>query len=77
MEVPIASTDVGGVREILPSVYRSRLADPERPLELADAVSELIREPPVARELASHGRRWVQQFDAPLVARKLIALAYP
>jgi glycosyltransferase involved in cell wall biosynthesis len=75
MEVPIASTDVGGVREILPDVYRSRLADRERPQELADAVSELLDNPTLARGLAEQGRRWVTRFDAPSVARQLAALA--
>jgi phosphatidylinositol alpha-1,6-mannosyltransferase len=77
MEIPIASTDVGGVREILPSVYLTRLANTERPLDLADAVSELVQNPAVARELADRGRYWVRQFDAPRVARRLAALACP
>jgi glycosyltransferase involved in cell wall biosynthesis len=77
MEVPIASTDVGGVREILPSGYRGRLANPEHPLELAEAVAELVQFPEVARELVDEGRRWVRQFDAPRVARQLAELADP
>jgi glycosyltransferase involved in cell wall biosynthesis len=75
MKIPIASTDVGGVREILPSAYGSRLADPERPQELASAVSELIENPALAQRLADEGGRWVRQFDAPSVARQLAALA--
>ena len=74
MGVPIASTDVGGVHEILPPLYRSRLADRDRPLELADAVSELIRNPAAAEELAAEGLRWVQQYDAPRVANQLASL---
>jgi glycosyltransferase involved in cell wall biosynthesis len=74
MELPIASTDVGGVREILPSVYRSRLADRDRPHELAEAVSELVDNPALARELVDHGRRCVRQYDAPTVASRLAAL---
>jgi glycosyltransferase involved in cell wall biosynthesis len=75
MGIPIASTDVGGVREILPDAYQGRLSNPERPGELAVAVCELIQNVEVARELANEGRRWVQRFDAPLVARTLAALA--
>jgi glycosyltransferase involved in cell wall biosynthesis len=75
MGVPIASTNVGGVREIVPSAYHSRLADRERPSELADAVDELLGDPGTARELAAEGLRWVQRFDAPSIARQLAALA--
>jgi glycosyltransferase involved in cell wall biosynthesis len=75
MGVPIASTDVGGVREILPDVYQRRLANRDRPLALADAISELVQDHAVARELAELGVAWVRQFDAPLVARRLAALA--
>ena len=77
MGVSIASTDVGGVREVLPSAYRERLAHRDQPLELARAVSELLRDPGLATELAAVGRRWVQRFDAPSVARRLAALAAP
>jgi glycosyltransferase involved in cell wall biosynthesis len=77
MGVPIASTDVGGVREILPPVYRGRLAHRDSPRELADAVSELVQHPAVAQELTAEGLRWVQQFDAPRVATQLAALVRP
>jgi glycosyltransferase involved in cell wall biosynthesis len=75
MRVPIASTDVGGVREILPALYESRLANRDQPLELVSAVSELLRDPTMARSLADEGARWVRRFDAPSVARKIAALA--
>ena len=75
MGLPIASTDVGGVREILPSAYHPRLAHRDHPLELARAIDELLADSSAARELADEGQRWVRRFDAPLVARKLAALA--
>jgi glycosyltransferase involved in cell wall biosynthesis len=75
MGVPIASTDVGGVREILPHAYHGRLADRDRPLELANAIDELLRDRETAQELAAEGLRWVRRFDAPAVARELAALA--
>jgi glycosyltransferase involved in cell wall biosynthesis len=77
MGVPIASTQVGGVREILPSLYDSRLAHRDRPLELANAVSELVQDDGLAKELAAEGLRWVRQFDAPRVASQLVALVQP
>jgi glycosyltransferase involved in cell wall biosynthesis len=77
MGVPIASTDVGGIREILPSAYHGRLANRDRPTELAEAVDELLRDVVVARDLVTEGLRWVRRFDAPAVARQLAALACP
>jgi glycosyltransferase involved in cell wall biosynthesis len=74
--VPIASTDVGGVREIVPSVYHTRLADRDRPMELATAIDELLADRRFARDLADEGIRWVQRFDAPIVADRLAALAF-
>jgi glycosyltransferase involved in cell wall biosynthesis len=75
MGVPIASTDVGGVREILPDVYHRRLANRDQPVTLADAVTELVQDQAVAQELSKRGLAWVRQFDAPLVAQRLAALA--
>jgi glycosyltransferase involved in cell wall biosynthesis len=73
--LPIASTDVGGAREILPPAYNGRLAHRDRAHELAAAIDELLRTPELARNLAAEGNRWVRQFDAPSVARRLTALA--
>ena len=75
MGLPIASTDVGGVREILPDAYHERLADRDRPLELARAIDELLRDREAAQELAADGRQWVQRFDASVVAQELATLA--
>jgi glycosyltransferase involved in cell wall biosynthesis len=75
--LPIASTDVGGVREILPSVYHSRLANRDRPLELARAIEELLTDRSAAREVADEGYSWVKRFDAPAVAEDLVTIARP
>jgi glycosyltransferase involved in cell wall biosynthesis len=75
MGVPIASTDVGGVREVLPVEYQGRLADPDQPQELADAVHELISDPALSRQLIVSGNRWVRRFDARAVAKQLVALS--
>jgi glycosyltransferase involved in cell wall biosynthesis len=73
--LPIASTDVGGVREVLPSSYHTRLAHRDRPLELARAIDELLSDPKTARGLSDEGLRWVTRFDADVVARRLAELA--
>lgn len=75
MGVPFASTDVGGVREIVPPEYLPRLADREDPSALARAVIELLTRPDLASELSGLGLEWVKRYDAPRVARRLAALA--
>jgi glycosyltransferase involved in cell wall biosynthesis len=77
MRVPVASTAVGGVQEILPPAYNGRLANRDRPLELAEAVAKLLRDPAVAQKLADEGSRWVRRFDAASIARQLVTLACP
>jgi glycosyltransferase involved in cell wall biosynthesis len=72
--VPLASTDVGGVREILPTAYHSRLAHRDRPLQLARAIDELLTNELKARELADEAYSWVRQFDASSVSQQLVAL---
>lgn len=73
--VPFAATDVGGVREIVPDLYRGRLADRESPPSLARALIEILTEPESARALAVAGRDWVWRYDSRHVAGQLAALA--
>jgi glycosyltransferase involved in cell wall biosynthesis len=73
--VPFAATDVGGVREIVPDLYRPRLADRECPEALARALIELLTDRDAARALAFAGREWVRRYDSQHVARRLVALA--
>ena len=75
MGVPFASTDVGGVREIVPEIYRERLVSNEDPSALADEIIALLDQPALAAELARAGRRWVKRFDAPRVAQGLVEIA--
>jgi glycosyltransferase involved in cell wall biosynthesis len=73
--VPFAATDVGGVREIVPDVYRPRLADRECPEALARALIEILTDRNSARALGVAGRDWVGRYDSRHVARQLAALA--
>lgn len=77
MGLPLASTDVGGVREILPAIYHTRLANRDRSFELARAIDELLSHQAVSHQLREEGWRWVRQFDAPRIAQQLAALAHP
>jgi glycosyltransferase involved in cell wall biosynthesis len=58
--VPIVATDVGGVSEVVTDNVNGLLVPPGRPRALADAVSRLVRDPEMARELASAGLEHVR-----------------
>lgn len=75
MGVPFASTDVGGVGEIVPAPYVVRLADRDDPDALGEAILEILSDRAVAGELSAAGLEWVRRYDAPAVARELVALA--
>jgi glycosyltransferase involved in cell wall biosynthesis len=75
MGVPFVSTDVGGVREVVPPEYRPRLTSKEDPGQMADEIVRLLRNPDLASELVERGLDWVQRYDAPVVARRLVELA--
>jgi glycosyltransferase involved in cell wall biosynthesis len=75
MGVPFASTDVGGVPEVVPDEYVRRLTDKEDPAQMAEEIVRLLRDPGLASRLAEAGLGWVKRYDAPVVARRLVELA--
>ena len=75
MGLPFASTDVGGVREVVPDAYRPLLAPRDAPDVLARRLSGILLDGELAARLAAAGSEWVRQYDAPAVARRLVALA--
>lgn len=57
---PVVVTDVDGARESLPSSFAARcLVPPEKPAVLAEAVTELLLDPPLRESLGNRGRRHV------------------
>jgi glycosyltransferase involved in cell wall biosynthesis len=74
MGIPVASTDVGGVHEIVPPEYAMRLVPRTHPERLADAVLQLLHDRVAAATLARRGAAWVERYDAPVVARELASL---
>jgi glycosyltransferase involved in cell wall biosynthesis len=74
MGLPFASTDVGGVREIVPEPYRDRLAARDDPGALAASVIGLLADDGLAATLSAAGLGWVRRYDAPVVARQLVEL---
>ncbi|MFF9772567.1 glycosyltransferase [Streptomyces sp. NPDC013978] len=57
---PVVASDVGGARESLPPSLASRLlVPPENPARLAEAVTELLLDPPLRASLGRQGLQYV------------------
>ncbi len=62
--VPVVASDVGGVGELVRDGRTGRLVPPGRPVELAAAIADLLRDAGLCERLAAEGRRFVQSdFD--------------
>jgi glycosyltransferase involved in cell wall biosynthesis len=63
---PIVAARAGAIPEVAP---HGALVKPEDPEALAAAIETLYRSPEQRAAQAALGQRWVEQFDAPIVAR--------
>ena len=59
----VVSTDVGGISYLLEHERDSLLVPPDDPIEMANAVCRILREPRLAKLLSCNARRKVEQFD--------------
>jgi glycosyltransferase involved in cell wall biosynthesis len=75
MEVPVVSTAVSGVPELVESGVNGLLVKPRAVGELADAIEILLRDPALRRRMARAGReRVVAEFEVGHNTRRLLAL---
>jgi glycosyltransferase involved in cell wall biosynthesis len=73
--VPVVTTAVCGIPEIVSDGVNGQLVPPDDPQALADALQRLAREPLFASRLASAGRETVRErFDGDRFAAQLAAL---
>jgi glycosyltransferase involved in cell wall biosynthesis len=73
--VPVVSTPVSGIPELIDDGVNGLLVPPDDPEALASAVRKLHDDPALARRLAEAGRRTVRQkFDGNGSARRLAEL---
>ncbi len=66
---PIVAARAGAMPETIP---HGTLVDPDDPAALAQAIEALWRDPDRRAALARTGTAWVEQFDAPRVARQFV-----
>jgi glycosyltransferase involved in cell wall biosynthesis len=55
--VPVVTTDVGGARDVVEDGVSGRILDPRDETGMADAITEILRDPDLARRFAVAGRR--------------------
>jgi glycosyltransferase involved in cell wall biosynthesis len=75
MELPVVSTAVSGVPELVDSGENGLLVPPRRPQALADAMETLLRDATLRRRMARAGReRVIAEFDVAHNTQRLLAL---
>jgi colanic acid/amylovoran biosynthesis glycosyltransferase len=78
MELPVVSTRIAGIPELVDDGHSGLLVAPGRADELADALERLLVEPSLGRELACSARRKVlRHFNVESTAAQLQALFTP
>ena len=72
VERPVVSTNCDGVLDIVVDGKTGLFVNPERPAELADALSRLVENPQLRLQLGKAGReRVVELFDRKVLLKKL------
>ena len=66
---PIVASRAAAIPEVAPDAL---LVEPDSPEALAAAIEALYRSPETRAALSAAGAQWVQQFDAPQVARRFL-----
>ena len=75
MAVPSVASDLGGPRELVDDGETGFLVPPPDPAALADAISRLLADPPLARQMGERAYQHARQrFDAQKNAAATIAL---
>lgn len=75
MNLPVVSTKITGIPELVEDGVSGFLVAPGRPDELADRLELLLTDPSLSRELGARGREKVlREFDAELSAAQLYEL---
>lgn len=75
MELPVVSTWITGVPELVDNGRTGLLVAPGRPDELADALERLLTDPSLGREMGGRAReKVVREFNTESSAKQLCEL---
>jgi glycosyltransferase involved in cell wall biosynthesis len=73
--VPVVATSISGIPELVRNGETGWLVPPETVTELADALTQIYRDPVEAERRAALGRKWVlEEFELSSNVRKLASL---
>ncbi len=73
--VPVVTTGVSGITELVRDGENGLIVEPDRPVDLADALHRLVKDPGLAHQLAEQGRLTVEErFDAATTATQMASL---
>ncbi len=73
--VPVVTTGVSGITELVTDGENGLLVEPDRPADLADAMHRMLKDPGLAQQLADRGRVTVaERFDAAVTAGRMASL---
>jgi len=73
--VPVVTTEVSGIPELVQDGQNGLLVEPDHPEELADALHRLVKDPQLAEHLGGRGRATVLgRFDAATTASRMASL---
>lgn len=71
MGLPIVSTDIGGVKDILKNKRNCLMVPPADPETLASAIIEMLERPAMAEQFIRHGKEKVKSFEWQEVINKI------
>ena len=72
--LPVVSTRISGIPELIDDGVSGRLVEPRDPLALADAIAAMLADPALRDACAAEGRRKVEaEFDVQREAGRLLA----
>jgi glycosyltransferase involved in cell wall biosynthesis len=73
--IPVVATSISGIPELVRDGDTGWLVPPEAATELADALTQIYRDPSEAQRRAALGQKWVmQEFELSSNVRKLASL---
>ncbi|MBI5033460.1 MAG: glycosyltransferase family 4 protein [Chloroflexi bacterium] len=72
--IPVLATDIPGTRELVQHGITGWLVPLQSPIELGNAIVELLENPQTRQGLAERGKRMSQNFTMPRISQEYIAL---